>query len=447
MTIEAIWFVLIGTLLTMMALAGESIRRLPMTGAMIYIAVGFMAGSGMLGLVRHDALSDPALLRTLAEIGLVVSLFAIGMHLRLPLADPLWRLPIRLGSIAMVVSVALLTVFGIGALGLALGPALFLAAAVAPTDPVLANELRVQQAGDDEPVRFALSGEGGLNDGAAYPFAVLACALCGAHPFGTGNALHFAVSVVWGLGSAVGVGWALALLFAKVVFSVRTRFREAVGFDGFLALGLTCTAYGAALLIHAYAFVAVFAAGVALRREEMRATGETRPAEVLDDMERGDRHAAASDPERAHVYMAEAMMEFTVEIERLAECFLMLLIGCVVSAHWRELLAPMAWIPALFLFFVARPVSTYVAMWGSDAARLPRHVMAWMGIRGVGAFYYAMFGLEQAPAQLRPLLPIVLDTIVLSVFIHGATAGYTLKRYFHSGSSSNPPVLPEKHKA
>lgn len=430
MTIEAVWFVLVGTLLTLMALVGGPIRRLPMTGAMIYIVVGVAVGPAGFGLVQYDALSDPRLLRTLAEIGLVVSLFAIGMHLRLPLTDALWRLPVRLGVIAMIVSIVMLTAFGVGVLGLALGPALFLAAALAPTDPVLANELRVQQAGDDEPVRFALSGEGGLNDGAAFPMALLACALCGAHPFGVELQWQFALSAAWGIVSALVIGWILATLFAKLVFSLRTRFRESVGFDGFLALGLTCAAYGVALLIHAYAFIAVFAAGVALRREEMRATGETRPADVLEDVERGERHEAASDPERAHAYLAEAMMEFTVEIERLAEFFLMLLIGCVVSAHWLEMLHWSAWLPALFLLCVARPIATYIAMWGSQAQVGPRHVMAWMGIRGVGAFYYAMFGIEQAAPQLRPILPAVLDAIVLSVFVHGATAGYTLNRYF-----------------
>lgn len=430
MTIEAVWFVLVGTLLTLMALAGGPIRRLPLTGAMIYLVVGIVVGPGCLGLISKEALENATLLRTFAEVGLVVSLFAIGMHLRLRLTDRLWLLPLRLGVVAMIVSIALLTVFGTAFLGLSLSAALFLAAALAPTDPVLANELRVQQAGDDDPVRFALSGEGGLNDGAAFPVVLLACALCGVHPFDVKLEWGFVAQLAWGIAGALLVGWLLAAVFAKIVFSLRTRFRESVGFDGFLALGLTCAAYGVALLLHAYAFIAVFAAGVALRREEMRATGAAQPADVLDDVALGQRHEAASDPQRAHAYLAEAMMEFTVEIERLAEFFLMLLVGCVVSAHWRELVEPRAWIPALFLFLVARPISTYVAMWGSGARRAQRHVMAWMGIRGVGAFYYGMFGIEQAGPQFGPLLPAILDAIVLSVFLHGSTARYTLNRYF-----------------
>jgi hypothetical protein len=57
-------------------------------------------------------------------------------------------------------------------------------------------------------------------------------------------------------------------------------------------------------------------------------------------------------------------------------------------------------------------------------------VMASMGICGVGAFYYLMFGLEYARGAMAPLLPTVLDAIVLSVLLHGSTANYLLRRYF-----------------
>jgi NhaP-type Na+/H+ or K+/H+ antiporter len=316
---KAWWFLLIGTLLTFIALARGPIRRLPMTGAMIYIAVGFAIGPAGSGLVATDLASRPGLLAVLAEIGLVVSLFSIGMHLRVPLRNALWLLPLRLGIPAMLVTIALLTGFSLVATGASIGVALFLAAVLAPTDPVLANELRVEHAGDDEPVRFALSGEGGLNDGTAYPFALLGLALCGAHQAGISSGATFAGVAVWGIVSAIGSGWLLAIVFVKAVFVLRTRYGEAIGLDGFLALGLMSAAYGVAIFIHVFGFVAVFAAGVALRHEELRATGDKPPFEVLENMERGEKSDVAKDPERAHAYLAEAMMGFTLEMERIAE--------------------------------------------------------------------------------------------------------------------------------
>ena len=327
---EPVWFLLIGALHTFMAVARGPIRRLPLTGAMIYLLVGVAVGPGVAGLVGVDLPGNAALLATLAEVGLVVSLFAIGMHLRVRLRNPLWLLPLRLGGPEMLVTVALM--FGFTALvtGRADGAALFLAAALAPTDPVLANELRVTQAGDDEPVRFALSGEGGLNDGAAYPFAVLGLALASVKLFGAGGGgVHFAGSVLWGIVSAPVIGGVLAIVFARAIFFLRTRYGEAIGLDGFLALGLMSTSYGAALWLHAYAFVA----GIALRHEELRATGDKHPAEALDEVQHGEQFDVAKDPEMAHAVLAGSMMGFTLEMERIAEMSLMLIIGCAVSAH------------------------------------------------------------------------------------------------------------------
>jgi len=427
---EWIWYLLIGALLTFMAVARGPIRRLPLTGAMIYLVVGIAIGPAGFGLVGVDLVGNTALLAVLAEVGLVVSLFSIGMHLRVRLRNPLWLLPLRLGGPAMLVTVALM--FGFTALmtGHADGAALFLAAALAPTDPVLANELRVTEAGDDEPVRFALSGEGGMNDGAAYPFALLGLSLAGADMLGFRGVAHFAGSVVWGIVSALVIGGVFAIVFARAIFFLRTRHGEAIGLDGFLALGLLSTSYGAALLVHAYAFIAVFVAGVALRHEELRATGDKNPTEVLEDVERGERREVAKDPEKAHAFLAESMMGFTLEMERIAELSLMLIIGCVVSAHWREMLDVRAVLPAMFLFFVARPLSVVVAMFGARVDSSQRHLIGWMGIRGVGAFYYLMFGLQHARAAMTPLLPVVLDAIVLSVLLHGSTANYLLRRYF-----------------
>jgi sodium/hydrogen antiporter len=124
------------------------------------------------------------------------------------------------------------------------------------------------------------------------------------------------------------------------------------------------------------------------------------------------------------------MTGFTLEIEHFAEFSVLLIIGCVMSAHWREMLEPRAMLFALALVFLVRPLAVLGAMAGASADSHQRRLMAWMGIRGVGAFYYAVWGIEQAGEVLRPVLPVVLDAILLSVLLHGSTAGYALERYF-----------------
>jgi sodium/hydrogen antiporter len=428
---ETLWFLLVGVLLIVMALARGPIARLPLTGAMIYLAVGVLVGPACAGLVHADLAGNTRVLAIIAEAGLVISLFSVGMHLRVRLRNRLWRLPLRLGIVAMMLTAALVAALA-WAMGEPPGVALFLAATLSPTDPVLANELRVREAGDEEPLRFALSGEGGLNDGAALPLALAGLALCGVPVAGMHEPAGVIVSLVWGVAGAIAIGALLAMLCTRLILFLRTRYGEAVGLDGLIAIGLMSVTYGTALLLHAYAFVAVFAAGVALRRDELRATGERSPAEALDDVPLGKRTEVAKDPGRAHAWLAENMTGFTLEIEHLAEFSLMLLIGCMVSAHWREMVQWRPMLYALALIFVARPVAVWLAMAGSSADSQQRRLMAWMGIRGVGAFYYAVWGIDRAGDVLRPVLPVALDAIVISVVLHGVTANYALGRYFRS---------------
>lgn len=432
MATEAIWFLLIGGLFTVMALARSMIARLPMTGAMVYLAVGFALGPAGVGLLRLDVYEHFHLLRLLAEVALLVSLFAIGLHLRVPFSRSLWQLPLRLAGPAMLMTIGLMTLFGFYVLGFGLGVALVFAAALAPTDPVLANELRPQEAGDDEPLRFALSGEGGANDGAAYPFVLLGVALCNlGNPEIAMQPWRLAASLAWGVGSAIAIGWIMGTATEALVSRLRIHHSEALGFEGFFALGLMTTCYGVTLLAHGYGFLAVFCAGVALRGRELKATGMETANKALQEVQFGDTKQAAKDPGLAHAYLAESMMAFSVELERIVELALMLIIGSVVSAHWQDLFTWNSAIVAAVLFILVRPLSVWLSLLGTRTDGPQRLLAGWLGIRGVGTFFYLALALEQTSADtMRPIIPVLLAIIVASVFLHGVTASPLLERYY-----------------
>src|SRR5205085_2368855 len=83
----------------------------------------------------------------------------------------------------LVVGVALLGAAWLPhVLGYGMAAALLLGAVLAPTDPVLATDLQVGAPGEggEDPVRFTLTSEAGLNDGLAFPFVWLALAFAGA---------------------------------------------------------------------------------------------------------------------------------------------------------------------------------------------------------------------------------------------------------------------------
>ncbi|MGZ2749486.1 cation:proton antiporter domain-containing protein [Burkholderia stagnalis] len=431
---DTLWYLIVGAVLLAMGIATSALRHLPCSTAMVYLLLGWLLGPAGAGLLDLDVARDAALLRRVVEVALLVSLFAIGLRLRVPLPDPLWRVPCRLGLLAMLVTVPALAACAAFGLGLGLGPALLIAAILAPTDPVLAHDVQVRDPGDRDLVRFALSGEGGLNDGIALPFALAGLALCGSPDVTRGVpplSAAFALAALWGIAGAAAIGGALGWATTHTIGWLRTRHAQALGLEGFFALALIELSFGAAQLAHTFGFIATFAAGVAMRRVEHRASGDRAPRDVIGKIDSADVVATEQHPDKAHAYMAESVLGFTIELERIAEAVVMTMVGSVLATLPGTLFTWRTAALAALLFFAVRPAAVVLSLAGSRATPAQRRLMAWFGIRGIGSFYYLLFALEHGPAgTVRPLVAPVLAIVAVSVIAHGVSAT-PLMNWYH----------------
>jgi NhaP-type Na+/H+ or K+/H+ antiporter len=437
---ETLWFLIVGSVLVFMGIAATTFRRLPVSAAMFYLAIGYALGPGGVNLLHLDVVSDAHLLRSVTEIALLVSLFAIGLRLRVPVFDALWWLPLRLGVPAMLLTIALLMMFGVYGLQLGWGPALLLAAILAPTDPVLAHDVQVHDPGDRDVLRFALSGEGGLNDGIALPFALLGLALCAVPHASAATVLtwRFAGGALWGIAGAIAIGTALGWATTHAVTWLRTHHAQALGLEGFFALGLIVLSFGCAQLAQTYGFLAVFAAGVGMRRVEHKASGERSPRSTIGTVDSEDVTATAADPDKAHAFMTESVLGFTIELERIAEVVIMTMIGNVLANLRVPLFTGASLALIVVLFLLIRPASVELALLGSQASSPQRRLMSWFGIRGIGSFYYLAYALEQGPgAAILPLVPLALAVVTASVVVHGISAT-PLMNWYHRGRHPQP---------
>jgi NhaP-type Na+/H+ or K+/H+ antiporter len=86
------WLLFLGLLLLAMLLVNTALRRLPLTSPMVYLATGFVLGPEAMDALRPDPIANAVLLERIAELGLLVSLFAVGLQLRVRLLDRRWRL-------------------------------------------------------------------------------------------------------------------------------------------------------------------------------------------------------------------------------------------------------------------------------------------------------------------------------------------------------------------
>jgi len=411
----AIWCVVVGAVLVVIALAGTVLKRLPLSAAMIYLGVGYALSPAGTGFLRVDPVADATFLERLTEVAVVVSLFTAGLKLRVPLSDRRWRLPARLAVVSMTATVGLVAAFGVFALGLPVGAAVLLGAVLAPTDPVLASDVQVRAVGDRDRVRFGLTGEAGLNDGTAFPFVMLGLGLLGLHDLGAGGWRWWAVDVGWAVAGGLGIGFGLGSAVGRLVLYLRKAHREAVGLDNFLALDLLALAYGTAVLLGAWGFLAAFAAGLALRTEEMRRTRD-RPLEATGVSP----DEAAVHPEKAPAYMAEAVLGFNEQVEKVLEVAAVLVLGALLAAT-RPTWAAAGLAAALFL--VVRPASVFAGLAGGGASVVQKGLMGWFGVRGVGSLYYLTHAIGHGlPGDVaRTLAELVVWAVALSVLVHGVS--------------------------
>jgi len=426
----AIWALIIGALLIVMALAGTFLQRLPISTAMLYLAAGFGLGPAGFALMDPDPIRYSVLLEHAAEVAVLISLFAVGLKLGLPFSDKRWQLPLRLAILSMIVTVGLVAAIGVAAFGLSLGAAVLLGAILAPTDPVLASDVQVTEENDGDRLRFSLSGEGGLNDGAAFPFVMLGLGLLGLHELGAGGWRWVAVDVLWATFGGLLIGAVAGAAIGKLVIHLRSQHKASVGLDEFLALGLVALSYGIALLCHTYGFLAVLAAGVALQRAQGPPAGRDSyaPRNLALEPGQGTAEAFATDSKHAGAYMMQEVREFNEQLERIAEVAVVLVIGAML-AHISIDGLTLAFVAILLL--VVRPIAVWLGLLGAPVSREQRLMISWFGIRGIGSIYYLMFAVNHGlPETLaEQLIAITLTVVAASVVLHGISVTPLMNRY------------------
>ena len=371
------------------------IKKLPVSLPMICIGIGVvLVWSDLFPVLGVNPLENRYLTERLTELVVIISLMGAGLKLDRPISLRGWGTSWRLLGISMPLTILGIALLGWTVLGLGFAAALLLGAALAPTDPVLASDIQVgpPQSGKEDEVRFGLTSEAGLNDGAAFPFVYLAIAIALSQVSGEPFFTHwFLVDVIWRISAGIGVGWLGGKVMGYLVFRLPKRARLSETKDGFVVLGITCLAYGTTELVHAYGFLAVFVAAVALRSIERR-----------------------------HHYH-ESLHTFAEQIERLLMMVLLVCFGAAIAEG--SIFGALGWpvvITAILILFVVRPVSGWVGLFGHPARPVEKGIIAFFGIRGLGSFYYLAFALGQADFEQSHVLWVTACFAVLgSIIMHG----------------------------
>lgn len=387
-------------------------RERAFSASVIYLVLGLAAATiiDVLGVHWVDPLDDAAVIEHLAEFAVIVALFGTGLKLERALSPRGWGSVVRLLGLVMPLTIAAVALFGSAVMGLSLGAAIILGAALAPTDPVLAGDVGVGPPGDEvehEP-NFAVTAEAGLNDGLAFPFVFIGAYVAaegGTGWLGEWLAADVVYAVLVGIAIGGGCGYGIAWSFVRL----REQRLMIAALDGWVAIAAVLLVYGVTEVAGAYGFLAVFAAGVAFRRYE-------RDHEINRRVHDG----------------AEV-------VEKFCELGLILLLGSLITITGLGEAGWSGWLLVPLLLFVIRPLATVVAFAGSRTARSERTFIAWFGVRGIGSLYYVAIALGSgilSADESRVLFWTVAACVVASIVAHGVTAAPLSRRLLPQPESS-----------
>jgi NhaP-type Na+/H+ or K+/H+ antiporter len=405
----SIIFAAAGIAVFVAAILPKLLRNAPFSMPMVFLGAGMAAFSLLGDLPDPDPVAHPDITTHLTEVCVIISLMGAGLALDRPVGRRRWATTWRMLAIAMPLCMAGMALLGMWLLGLGLATAVLVAAALAPTDPVLASEVQVGEPADEEEgtdqedeIRFGLTSEAGLNDGLAFPFVYLAIAMS---VVGTSPSAWFpewfAVDVLWRIGMGMLLGLATGKALALLFFSSRHEsMRLSSHSEGFVALAATFLAYGLTEMFEGYGFIAVFVCAVTIRAAE-----------------------------HTHGYH-KVLHSYVEQLERLLTVVILVLLGGAIA---RGLLAGIGWAEvgvALIFLVLVRPLSGWLALVRGKTGPRERTAISFFGIRGIGSLYYLSYALGQGGFgdQAERLWAIVGLLVAMSIVLHGATTAPVMNR-------------------
>lgn len=371
------------------SLVAGRLERTVVTPPMFFTAAGVASALAATGHV--DLELDRSVVLLIAEVGLVMLLFTEACRIDRATYRTGQRLPLRLLTTGMLLTMLLGAVVAIGVLpGLTWWEAGIIAAILAPTDAGL-GQVIVTSRHVPQRIGQSLNVEAGLNDGLSVPFLLLFIALAAAAEgeMAAGAALTGFMVEQLGYGALIGIalggggGWLLGR--AQALGWLAPSLTQL----GVVALPILCMV--ASEESGGSMFIAAFVAGLAVQF----GFGES------------GRHS----------------VEFAEGWGQLFNWFVFFLLGAIAMGMLAEF-TPAILLYAVLSLTVVRMLPVALALMGTGLSRATVLFMGWFGPRGLASIVLGLVYLEReaALAGEATIRCVVVATVLLSIVAHGVTA-------------------------
>ncbi|MEB3120282.1 MAG: potassium/proton antiporter [Snowella sp.] len=385
-------FIIIAVLLLASVFASKASARFGVPALLLFLIVGMVAGSDGIGQIQFH---DPVIAKFIGDFALTIILFTGGLDTEWSKIRPVLLPGLTLASVGVILTVLLVATFSwfilgsfssfeIGTQGISWGQALLLGAIISSTDAAAVfSVFRSSTFKLPERLQGLLELESGSNDPIAVLLTINILATLTRSHFSVGAFLwelflQLAIAILIGYGSGLGMVWMMNHLNlpSQGLYPVAT-------------LGGIFLISGTTPLLNGSAVLAVYLAGIIMGN-------------------------------RPFVHK-ESIVSFHDGLTWLMQITMFLTFGLLVNPSELPKTAGVAIAIALFLIFVARPVSVFVSL-GFDAMKWQEKLfISWVGLRGSVPIILATLPLTVNFPHSKDIFNVVFFIVLVSIFLQGLT--------------------------
>jgi NhaP-type Na+/H+ or K+/H+ antiporter len=370
------------------SLVAGRLEPTPITGPMVFMFFGLLAGPLGLGWLELDISSQE--LRTLADLTLALVLFIDAANADTSVLKKNASIPLRMLLIGIPMTIGLGVVVGMLLFdGLGLFELAILATMLTATDAALGKGVFNNKVIPAR-IREGLNVESGLNDGLCVPVLFVFIALAEAKGLETHGASLILTHMVREIGIGLLVGLSLTAIAAWMIRSCWQRGWITEVWIQLPVIMLAIVCFTVAQTFHGSGYIAAFAGGILFRMLAKKST-----------------HRLVLNAES----MAETLAMFT-----------WIVFGAAVFNKAFEFISWQVVVYALLSLTVVRILPIFLSLTGTGEKAETKLFLGWFGPRGFASIVFGIIVLNTELPGAKPMAVVVVCTVMLSAVVHGITA-------------------------
>lgn len=352
-----------------------------------YILLGMMLGTDGILKIPFDNFT---IAEQICTVSLIFIMFYGGFGTNWKQAKPVAGKAVLLSTVGVILTAVTTGAFCHFILRMDFWESMLIGSVISSTDAAsVFSILRSKRLNLKNNTASMLEVESGSNDPCSYMLTVIILTIMSGELSGSSLVVMIFSQIIFGILVGVVVALAAAFILKKVNFATD-------GFDTIFVFSMALVSYAGASMINGNGYLAAYIAGIIL--------GNTP------------------------LHHKKSLVHFFDGITGLMQMLIFFLLGLLAYPSQLPKILPIALAIAVFLTFVARPVSVFAILMPFRCPVKQQLLVSWAGLRGAASIVFAIMATVSPAYTKNDLFHIVIFIVLFSISIQGTLLGLVAKK-------------------